>query len=597
VSGIVGIVNLDGARVDARLLSRLTDVLKQSGPDAQRIWVGGSVGLGHALLASVDEPVPAFQPLTVDGRSWITADARIDGRADLVRKLSAAGCVGLCEATDAQLILHAYRTWNDACVEHLLGDFAFAIWDAPRRRLVCARDHFGVKPFFYAEGAGLFVFGSSLDAVRRHGGVSSALDETALVDFLAAGGIQDPAATSFRQVRRLPAACRLVVDGGVEVHRYWQLPLDGHVRYRRGREYVEHFAMVLEQAVADRLRTRRVGVLMSGGIDSTTVAATAKRCLARESSPFALRAYMAACERVVRDPEPRYAAVAAAALGIPLHTRAVDGYEPFERWDKPELHRAEPEGDPLLAIHVDQLNDAVANGRVLLTGHGGDPAVRLPVSYAVNLYRRGHLGRLLAEVGRYVVHCRRLPRVRVGVHVRRWLAGEQRGREAPAWLKGRPSQAAADAAVPVHPTRPDAYALLTSPDWPQIFETYDANTTGVPIDVRHPLFDRRLVEYLLAIPPMPWCFDKTVVRLAMRGTLPEPVRWRPKTVAAGDPLVALLKAPGAQWIDDFVATPALRRYVDRDRIPRVCGERDSGAIWTNLRPLCLNHWLQSHDVS
>ena len=149
----------------------------------------------------------------------------------------------------------------------------------------------------------------------------------------------------------------------------------------------------------------------------------------------------------------------------------------------------------------------------------------------------------------------------------------------------------------MHPIRPHAYELLTSPDWAQIFETYHPALTGVPVDVRHPFFDRRVVEYLLAIPPMPWCFDKTVIRLAMRGALPEPVRRRPKTVAAGDPLVALLREPDARWIDDFEATPALLRYVDRNRIPRVCGERDSGAIWTNLRPLCLNYWLRSQEAA
>ena len=601
MSGIVGIVHWDGILVDPGLLARMTDALKSAGPDGQQIWLGGAVGFGHASLRSSRDGTPETQPLSLDGRTWITANARIDGRADLVHQLKAHGCHGLRDATDAALILHAYRVWGESCVRNLLGDFAFAIWDGERRRLFCARDHFGVKPLFYAEGSGFIVFSSSLDCVRLNPRVSSALNDQAIADFLRMGGMKDPTMTSLTHIRRLPAAHYLVADDErVRAKGYWRLPVDGEVRYRRGREYVDHFVELLEQALSDRLRAREVGVLMSGGLDSTTVAATAKRCLSRNPSPFNLRAYTTVCQRVVRDPELRYAPLAANALGIPIHYRVVDDYQPFERWDKPELRRPEPEADPLLALHIDQLNDAAANGRVLLTGYGADPAARLPASYAGDLLRRLEVGRLMAELGRYVVHCRRLPRVRIGAHIRRWLGRQSRALAVtPAWLRAPINERSGETTaqpVPVHPTRPHAYELLTSTDWPQIFESYDASVTGVPVDVRHPLFDRRLVEYLLAIPPMPWCFDKTIIRLAMRGALPDAVRLRPKTVAAGDPLVALLEAPGAQWVDAFAAVPALHRYVNRDQVPRVCGERDPSAIWTNVRPLCLNYWLRGYDA-
>jgi asparagine synthase (glutamine-hydrolysing) len=585
--------------MDVRLLRRLTDALQHAGPDAQDVWVNGAVGLGHALLRTGRDADAGSQPLTLDGRTWIAADARVDGRAELVRALSAHGREPAPDAPDAALILHAYGAWGEACVERLLGDYAFAMWDGARRRLLCARDHFGVKPLYYAETPSSVIVSTSLDCVRQHPGVSKELDEAVIVSFLRDGGTDDPAATALRHVRRVPAAHCLVVGENVAVKRYWRLPIDGEVRYRRGVEYVERFTELLENAVADRLRTREVGVLMSGGLDSTTVAATAKRCLSSEPSPFTLRAYTTVCERVVPDPESRYATLAARALGIPLHVRVADDYQPFERWDKPELRRAEPEGDPLLAIHVDQLNEAATNGRVVLTGHGADPAMRLPASYAIDRLKRGELARLATEIGAYIVHCRRVPRLRLGRHLRRWLS-----REAPLPVSPPPWLRAADGASrdapastpahPAHPARPHAYELLTASDWPQIFESYDANVTGVPVDVRHPFFDRRVVEYLLAIPPMPWCFDKTIVRLAMRGILPDAIRLRPKAVAAGDALVALLAGPGTRWVDAFTPVPALDRYVARARVPRVCGEHDATAVWTHLRPLCLDYWLRAH---
>jgi asparagine synthase (glutamine-hydrolysing) len=374
------------------------------------------------------------------------------------------------------------------------------------------------------------------------------------------------------------------------VQRYWALSVDGEIRYRRGGEYVEHFADLLGQAVGDRLRCRSVGVLMSGGLDSTAIAATAKRCLDQNRAPYDLRAYTTVCHRIVPDPERRFAQRAADALSIPIHYRIVDDYRLFERWDKPELRRPEPESDPLLAVHFDQLNEAAVNGRVLLTGYGADPAMRLPMRYASELLRRGRIGRLAAEVVRYVAHCRRLPRVRLGRHARRRLGLERPALEvAPVWLG--PAIRTRDQAVPesrpVHRTRPDAYEL---------FESFDPGLTGVPVEVRHPFFDVRLVEYLLAIPPMPWCFDKTVVRLAMRGALPDAIRLRPKSVAGGDPVLAMLRSPDAHWIDGFDAVPALGRFVDRALVPPVRHEADANAVWTNLRPLCLNLWLQAHDA-
>jgi asparagine synthase (glutamine-hydrolysing) len=600
MSGIVGIVNWDGTLVDPRLLSRMTDALKSSGPDGQHIWLGGAVGFGHASLRTERDAPPDPQPLSLDGRTWITADARIDGRRELVRELTAHGCYGLRDATDTALILHAYRVWGESCVRNLLGDFAFAIWDGTRRRLYCARDHFGVKPLFYAEGPHFAVFSSTLDCVRVHPGVSSAVDDEAIADFLRVGGIQDPAATAFAHIRRLPAGHYLVGELGVRAKRYWRLPVDGEIRYRRGTEYVEHFGELLEQAVADRLRSRAVGVLMSGGLDSTAVAAVARRSLSADPSPFDLRAYTTVCDRLVADPERRHAQAAADALSMPIHFRVVDDYEVFERWDKPELRRPEPESDPLLALHVDQLSDAAAHGRVLLTGYGADPAVRVPASYALDLVKRGELWRLATELGSYVVHRRRLPPIRLGVHARRWLGLDTRTPdECPAWLRPasgeRPGRTPTEP-PPIHQSRPHAYELLTSSDWPQIFEIYDPGVTGVPVEVRHPFFDRRVVEYLLAIPALPWCFDKTVVRLAMRGMLPDTVRLRPKTVAAEDPLVALFRAPEAAWVDGFKAVPALRRYVDRERVPRLSGEHDPSAIWTNVRPLCLDYWLSARDA-
>ena len=141
MSGIVGIVNFDGEPVDPGLLERMTSSLEFRGPDAKRTWIDGPTGLGHTLLRTTDEALGEQQPFTFDGKVWIVADARIDGRGELVSKLSAKGRGANLDHPDVELILHAYHVWGHECLQHLLGDFAFGIWDGHLRTLFCARQN------------------------------------------------------------------------------------------------------------------------------------------------------------------------------------------------------------------------------------------------------------------------------------------------------------------------------------------------------------------------------------------------------------------------------------------------------------------------
>ena len=206
MSGIVGIFNLDGAPIDRGLLHEMTHFMTFRGPDAQEMWADKSIGFGHALLRTTEESAREHQPFTLDGNIWIVADARVDAQADLINKLTARGEYVAREVTDVELLLRAYRRWGEQCVEHLLGDFAFAIWDGPRHRLFCARDHLGVKPLFYAHLGATVIFSNTLDCIRHHPAVSDKLNDLAIADFLLFDLNQDPATTSFADVQRVPPA-------------------------------------------------------------------------------------------------------------------------------------------------------------------------------------------------------------------------------------------------------------------------------------------------------------------------------------------------------------------------------------------------------
>jgi asparagine synthase (glutamine-hydrolysing) len=578
--------------------------MARRGPDEQRLWADGSVGFGHALLRTTFESRHERQPLTLDGEVWIAADARIDDRTALIRSLATPA--ELAAAPDAELILRAYQRWGEACVEHLIGDFSFAIWDRRQHRLFCARDHFGVKPFYYAELKDGLVFSNTLNCMRRHPEVSRRLNDVAIADFLLFGHNPEPSTTAFANIQRLAPANRLTWSGdGLRVTRYWVLPPIAEIRYRRAADYLERCQELLSLAVTDRLRTDKAAIYMSGGIDSPTLAATAQAIRQSQSATLDLQAYCLIYDRFP-DPERHYAELAARAIGIPIHFSPVDRYKLFERWGTPELSRPEPYDWPLLAINHDSLTTIAQHSRVVFYGEDGD-AVLMP-STVLSMLRRMSFSRVAWDLASYAFIHRRLPPLGLGIRalLRRLCGNAPQRLPYPEWLNPQLAQRldlpsrwqAATAAAPLKTSaaRPEAHQRLLSPLWQRLFEFNDPGATGIAVEYRLPLLDLRLVNYLLALPSLPWCVDKKLFRVAMAGTLPKSVLDPPKTTLDFDPYQRHLELHGCRWLDKFQPVPQLAAYVDRKAMPPVTGGAyDPRVSWLHLRPLVLNYWLQSAD--
>jgi asparagine synthase (glutamine-hydrolysing) len=602
VSGFAAILHRDGTPVEPSLLRKLVASLAIRGPDAQQVWSRGPLGLAHTLLRTSREARNERQPLSLDGNAWIVADARLDARKDLLsaigREAGAHAAVS-SDAPDAELILRAYLLWGEECVQHLLGDFAFLIWDAAERRLFAARDHFGVKPLFYTDAGGALLFSNTLDCLRRHPAVSETLHDLAIADFLLFDMIQDPAATSFKEIRRLPPAHTLTfLDGQISVGRYWELPMPAPIRYRHAAQYVEHFRELLDVAVADRLRADSVAVLMSGGLDSPTVAASAKSVLRRAGSPNGLRAYTEVFDRLIPHEERHYAKLVAEKLRIPIEFRTADDARIFA---SAGAHSSEPVHSAWPDSTREQLGQISAHSRVALTGFGGDPLLSSLLSvHFRQLLSQKHFGHALADVARYLATEGRLSRLYIRKRFQRWFPPETEFATYPAWLNediekrlglrerwehlsnGPPSSESA---------RSVAHEQTAAGFWTHLFERFDPGATGVPVEVCHPFFDLRLISFLLALPTVPWCCDKELLREAARCVLPDAVRLRRKSPLPANPLVALLKKADSAWVDQFEAVPELTRYVCRERIPSAFRQSGIWSSWIDLRPLSLNFWL------
>jgi asparagine synthase (glutamine-hydrolysing) len=601
VSGFVGLVSADGAPVDEALLGRVTEAMAYCGPDHRATWTGEGIGLGHALFGHTPDPPAADrQPWSLDDRTWIAADARVDGRSELVAALRGQGREVGRDAPDAHLILLAYDAWGERCLEHLIGDFAFAIWDGANRRLFCARDHFGMIPFYYARpAAGGVVFGNVIPALQLHPGVSGRLNERAIGDFLLFDGNMDLASTTFADLHALPPAHALTWERGrLRLHRYWTAEdRDNHPS--RQKDETERFRDLFDQAVGDRLRSPRAGSHLSGGMDSTSVAVTAHEILRSRGSDFDLRAYTMVSEGVFAEEEGRFARMVAERSGLPLESLVVDPFVTGERewtgtWTAPEP-------GPWLGLQADlELAQGVcAFARTLLSGLGGDPlfVAGPPATWG------GSARWAWANLRR-----RRLPRPGIRTALRRRIrrAGVSATR-APDWiqpsfanridLRGRLREVEAEWDAPTGPR------AMLHPIWPNRFAWGHPGASGLPLRTLYPFFDVRLAEYVWELPSHPWRLDKRVLREAMRGRLPQAVLERPKTplyIPRGrrdtqDPRYRLAHLPKIrQMRSELMSARGLEEYVVVDRLRELI-ESPSPGPRIYLLDNCFNlaRWLGS----
>lgn len=576
MSGIVGIVQLDGAPVDRDLLAQMTDYMAFRGPDGQDVWLAGNVGLGHTLLRTTFESEREQGVTTIDGQVWITADVRLDGRRELIDNLCAQGRDVTATATDVELVLHAYHLWGEAALDHLMGDFAFAIWDGRCQRLFCAHDHFGVVPLYYAQIGNCLLFSNTLNTLRLHPAVSDMLNEQAVGDSLLFMINMDLTTTIFADIQRLPPTHSLTcVAGEVVVRRYFSFPEQvDHVRYKRKDEYIERFRRLFDQAVADRLRTSSAGTFLSGGMDSPSIAATAQLLLQKRGEPFDFRAYTIVYERLIRDDEGDYASMVVEKSGFPVEYLVAEDFLERSPLDAPSHLSPEPTPIANQTAEYEIARRVATYGRVLLSGFGGDPLFESTAAYA-GPSQRSNVRRLYA-LSRHLVEATcdgSLPNLLQA----RWQ--RQRGqpiaeRDFPVWLQ--PDFVARNDLRTrwqaykqlVSPGR-NGYGMMTAPLWSYIFATSDPGVTGLPLRMRCPFFDLRLVRFMLTVPPESWLVRKRLLRMAMWERLPKPLLRRQKTPLRGNPHANLARQRGAPaWMNELLAVPELLSYVDGNQCQR-----------------------------
>ncbi|MDQ6948096.1 MAG: asparagine synthase-related protein [Actinomycetota bacterium] len=628
MSGIGGVVRVDGGAVDPSDVAFLIEGMRHRGPDGIGDWRGEGVALVQALLRATPEAPLDAQPLADEtGTLRVVFDGRLDNRDELRRALDGAGC-RLRSASDAEILLQAYRRWERGCISRLIGDFAFALWDGRHSLLFCGRDPLGMKPFVYRTDGRRLVWASELRPIALLPGASSRPNLGMIAELLASN-VTSRDETVWDGVLRLPPAHTLTVEGGrIAVSRYWDLEPGNQIRHISHEEYADHLREVLTVAVRDRMRTVGPSVVeLSGGIDSSALLG------------LAMNGHKVA---------PSEAGLEAVSLVYPgrdcdesMHIDAVADFWEFEPtrvlpvaagtfdYEAQARTNADVPAYPAVALW-DGLYAAVRGlgARSTLNGIGGDEWFTGTAVHVADLLRAGRFRELSGFVRGAAAFEERSAAAVIWYYGFRSLAAHSLWRPISEGLRSRVATRRAPWVTPGFATSVGLRDRLLVPErrnlttiaQGQICHTLDGGiltnscefverfAANYGLELRLPFLDVRVLEFALAIPEAErWGsgMPKRVLRSAVRGLAPDSVLDRldkqgPSFISAEQLLspetAACLRSPVIEregWVDGNRLRAMHAEMAGRYR------RSDPGwdaHIWPLWRAVAVELWLRAHRL-
>ena len=599
--GIAGTVDLSPRLESSELLvARMTDMLSHRGPDDAGLLVDPPAALGHRRLSILDLTPAGHQPMaSPDGAQWITYNGEVYNYLELAGELRARGH-RFESACDTEVLLHAYSEYGAAALPRLNGMFAFAIWDRRRRELFCARDRFGIKPFYYTVVGNRFRFASEIKALLIDPAVPRRPNHERVLDFLAFELGDHTPETMFEGIHQLPPGCFLVVgpETGVgAVHRWYDaapadlgsVPVEEAVRER------------LFESVSLRLRSDvPVGTCLSGGLDSSSIVSIASRLRADEGAPPP-DSFTAQCEDPRLDEMPHVRSVVA-ATGSRNHTVLPTAVDVTDHLDSVLWHMDEPFHASSVVAQWKVMQLARSAGvTVLLDGQGGDEVFAgyrymLP-GFFYSLLRQGRLRSALREA-RAQERLHSMPASRTLLELAKLSAPRRlRGRTVPSWLN--PDLPLPRRPFPARPLHGQQLYGLTI--WPLPFYLHheDRNSMSFALEARVPFLDFGVAEAGLALRPGQLVSDglaKWTLRKSMRGVVPREIVDRvDKQGFSTDEASWLRGALGSAVAEVFEARETAERpYFRREALLASVGAHrvgtgSSAELW---RAFCVERWLR-----
>ena len=559
--GIAGIVAVDQLDHDAPSRAmRMRDIITHRGPDEAGLHCDAQAALAHRRLSIVDLST-GQQPLSnEDGSVWVVFNGEIYNHADIRKDLEAHGHQYRTRS-DTETIVHAYEQWGEECIHRFRGMFAFAIWDAPKRRLLLVRDRLGIKPLYWTRTHDALLFGSEIKAILASGLVEPQPNHAVLPEVLSTRYTSGEE-TLFRGIQKLLPGHLLVFEGGrITTRQYWDVPMRGDQNRSASlsgeRDLVGRFKELLEESVRLRLMAGvPLGMFLSGGIDSSAIAALMAKMIDRPLQTFSV----AFKDRAFNELE--YAREVARTIGAVSHEIVIDDQDFFGALPKLVWHEDEPIAHPssVPLYFVSAL--ARQHVTVVLTGEGSDELLagygKYPrVSFnwrAGTVYERmmpavmresiahGVVPRLPGRLARYAkrsfLAMDRTPESMFFDNFASIRLADQHRLLAPA-LRASATRAAAYASSLHYFNTPNRTSTLLDRLLYADIKTYlvellmkqDQMSMATSIESRVPFLDHKLVEFAAQLPDA-WKLNgwttKRILRESMKGVLPESILNRPK---------------------------------------------------------------------
>lgn len=617
--GIVGIFDINGhAEIDRQLLSVMNESQFHRGPDEGGLHVEPGLGFGHRRLSIIDLS-SGQQPMhSQDGQVVLTYNGEVYNFPDLRVELEGLG-YSFKTHCDTEVILYAWKAWGESCVEHLRGMFAFGIWDRPQQKLFLARDRLGVKPLYYAElSNGQLIFSSELKALQKHPLLPRSFDETAIEDYFGFGYIPDPK-TIYRGVYKLePGYCLSISRGqkSWQPRQYWDVKFRSGAVDRSIVEVGEELIERLREAVKIRMMADvPLGAFLSGGVDSSAVVALMAG-LSGDS--------VNTCSISFGDPkynEARFAATVAERYHTQHRVEQVDS-DDFSLIDKLSGLYDEPYADSsaLPTYRVCEL--AKRQVTVVLSGDGGDEnlagysrhrwhkheeqlrsllpdALRIPLFSGLgriypNLERAPKILRAkstLESIGRESMEGYFHSVSVVSNDMRRQLFSDKlksqlQGYQAIEVFHRYRKQA------PDHPLSMVQYLDLKTYLPGDILTKVDRASMAHALEVRVPLLDHKLVEWIATLPPdikLHGREGKYVFKKALEPYLPDDILYRPK-MGFAVPLRNWFRGPLKQRVEEALLGDTLKQtgWFSESFLQQIVSQHQSGQqdysapIWSLL---------------
>lgn len=584
--GISGIINKNGAPVTHDEIQSINNLIAHRGPDGQGIFLEKNFALGHRRLAILDISSAGHQPMFYRDRYVITFNGEIYNYVELRQELSEKGCI-FASHSDTEVILAAYDEWGAECVQRFNGMWAFALYDKVRAEIFCSRDRFGVKPFYYANSAEKFVFGSEIKQILAGRGGVAVANMRALRDFLVEGYHGHSNETFFEGIYCLRAGCNMIVSvtaGSVREVRYYTLVADPELGELDELAATKLVLSEIKRSVNYQLRSDvKVGVCLSGGLDSSSIAGL---CATTYNAGVMgkMQAIHAKSSEKVKDESPHAQAVADRA-DIELSIIEPTADEFVDAIDSVAYFQEEPFSSPSIFMQHFVYQKAKRLGcKVMLDGQGADeillgyeryyaahllsmsPARALREVFLIRNHSRLSLRTVLANLAYFSISGLRIMNLQRKFH---FLKAE--------YTTHFPNIAKLNSGV--RNIRKMQKMEIEFFQLPHLLRYVDKNSMQHSIEARVPFLDHQLVETCFGISnqlKIKNGWTKHVLRVAMDGVLPSTILWRKNKFG--------FEAPVTSWINKMRATMELA--VGQSRIlKRMCrsgadfNKIDSGTFW------------------